>query len=169
MKYSNQPFDVAHTYAKFTKGVARGVCVSVVRVCVCIITAHELKSFWQAKIFCSLKQFEVICSQFTNVCPSATAKLQVWECVWVCVWVCVLVFACVYMLECNYACEWAHIDVALAFVCQCAQPFCRVTVYPVKGGTAQKWACQAKSFKGLHYFNYFIFYRESNYCQFIAA
>lgn len=98
MKYSNQPFDVAHTYAKFTKGVAMGVC---------IITAHELKSFRQAKIFCSLKQFKVICSQFTNVCRCYCKALSVCVCVLECVCACVSVrvFACVYMLECNYACE----------------------------------------------------------------
>lgn len=94
-----------------------GTCICVHScVCVCIITAHELKSFRQAKIFCSLKQFEVICSQFTNVCVAATAMFEVCVCVRECEYVNCVRVSCVsapvckclpvcILLECNYACE----------------------------------------------------------------
>lgn len=66
---SNEAFSKCHTF----KG--RKMCQSAG-----IITAYELKSFWggaNAKIFCSLKQFEVICSQFVKclcMCASMCAN-----------------------------------------------------------------------------------------------
>lgn len=58
MKYSNQPFDVAYTYAKFTKGVARGVCVSVVCMCVCVHNhSTRIKKFLASE---NILQFKAI-------------------------------------------------------------------------------------------------------------